>query len=191
MDEVRRQALLDELTDARAERDRLTAYIEALSVRLGVGSTPEPPVNEVAADGVAPTTNDPSTLVYPGEFVGMSLPKASEEVLRRFSPKPHRRPLRTAVLAAALRKGGLDVESPRVLYRSLFGHSRFHKLAEGRGMWGLTEWYPASVRNKAKTQGDDATGAELPLSGAPRLVETDAGDSVGVAADDSQEVAAS
>jgi hypothetical protein len=150
VDDARRQVLLDELTDAKRERDRLSLYIETLSVRLGVDADNDEVRSEkqVVPIGEAPMTADPSTLIYENEFVGLSFPKAAEEVLTRFSPPPHKRPLKTVQLTKALQKGGLDLSSPSVLYRSLHKHSRFHSL--GRGTWGLSDWYPAAVRSKAR-----------------------------------------
>lgn len=157
MDEARRQVLLAELEDATRERDRLNSYVEVLSIRLGVeldaGSTDEAlegsSINNPLPQG------DPVSLIYEGELVGKSLPKATAEVLRRFSPAPHKRPIKTPVLVKALQKGGLPVKDPRQLYRTLYNARALTNLSGGQ--WGLSEWYPEKVKTKAKGTAIDAT----------------------------------
>lgn len=156
MDDTRRSVLMAELDDAKGELQRLAAFVEMLSLRLGIpldtaspassGGSGDTPEEAPAVPGHL--SDDPLELVYPNEFVGMSLSKAAEEVLKRFSPPPQRRPLKTPVLTDAIRKGGLEVKSPSNLYRSLHKHSRFHSLKSG--LWGLAEWYPDAVRQQTK-----------------------------------------
>jgi len=159
MDEARRQALIAEREDAIRERERLDAVIEYLSIRLGVQ------VQDAEPDSGLPTppmtgqlTNDVLALVYDQEFHGWTMPKAAAEVLTRWSPPPHHRPLKTGELLDALRKGGLTIKDSRVLYRSLYTAPRFKNIKGGR--WGLAAWYPAE-RNK---NGGKAAVAE-PLEG--------------------------
>lgn len=157
MDEARRQVLLAELEDATRERDRLNSYVEVLSIRLGVevdaGSTDETSEG-LAANNPLPQ-GDPVSLIYEGELVGKSLPKATAEVLRRFSPHPHKRPIKTPVLVKALQKGGLPVKDPRQLYRTLYNARALTNLSGGQ--WGLSEWYPEKAKAKAKGMTADVT----------------------------------
>jgi hypothetical protein len=147
MDEARRIALTAELEDAKRERDILDGYIEGLMIRLGVqvedGGQPDP---GLAAPGVnGQLSNDVLSLVWDQEFHGWTMPKAAVEVLRRWSPEPHHRPLKTGELLDALRKGGLIIKDSRVLYRSLYTTPRLKNIKGGR--WGLAAWYPPD-RNK-------------------------------------------
>jgi hypothetical protein len=164
MDEARRQVLMAELEDAKEERERLDAFIEVLSIRLGVPVGDAQPDNLTAPGPVGQLTNDVLSLVYDQEFHGWTMPKAAAEVLRRWSPPPHHRPLKTGELVDALRKGGLTISENRILYRSLYTAPRF-KLIKG-GLWGLREWYPAE-RNKT------AHGRQEPLEGAEDSGEED------------------
>jgi hypothetical protein len=153
MDEARRQVLMAEREDAiqeRArldeERARLDGFIEYVSMRLGVQVEDQQP--DAALPSAPPAgqlTNDVLSLVYDQEFFGWTMPKAAAEVLRRWSPEPHHRPLKTGELMEALRKGGLTIKESRVLYRSLYTAPRL-KLIKG-GRWGLAQWYPPE-RNK-------------------------------------------
>lgn len=164
MDEGRKQVLLAELEDAKAERADLDAFIQVLSARLGIETSGDDhvPVTTPAGPGQLPVSADPLDLVYANEFVGFSFPKAAETVLSRWSPAPHQRPLKTTQLVAALRKGGLDVKDSRQVYRALWNATRFHNLKGGA--WGFAAWYPASVLNKSKNaehhQDDDPEVAQ-------------------------------
>jgi hypothetical protein len=73
----------------------------AMVVSLGRSPAENPKSDKQAA---AATTQDASSLIYPDELIGMSLPKAAEAVLLRFSPPPHRRSLKTTDLVGAIRK---------------------------------------------------------------------------------------
>jgi hypothetical protein len=152
MDETRREALEAELADLIAERQKIDSLISYLSARLGV-TAPEQSQSMVGA-GATPTSADaePTDLVNPGEFYGFSAPKAARTVLERIG---RTRPLSTRVLLAAIRKGGVKLggKSPEGgLYRSLDRDDTFMRV--GRGIWGLTEWYPARSR-KTKRNGAD------------------------------------
>lgn len=159
MDEARRTVLLSELEDAKKERDRLNVYIETLSLRLGVEAGSSAPAAEdptpTTTQGGLPATDDPVSLVYANEFYGQSMPKAAEAVLRRWSPEPHHRPIRTPMLLQALQKGGLNISETRALYRSLWSSPRFAVLKGGQ--WGLAEWYPKGTKSKGKN--DEAASA--------------------------------
>lgn len=154
MDEARRQILMSELDDALKERSNLTAYIHVLASRLGVtvdeaveGADPGAASNGAAAPTPAPG-QDPVALIFEGELIGKSLPKAAAEVIRRYSPDPHKRPIKTPVLVEALQKGGLDVKSARQLYRSLYNSTALRQIKGGQ--WGFATWYPDLPKTKTK-----------------------------------------
>jgi hypothetical protein len=164
MDDARRQVLLAELADAKRERANLDAFIEVLSLRLGVAPEPESietlgiATNGAASSPVALPGQNPVELVYAGEFVGKSWPKATAVVLDRYSPAPNHRPVKTPVLVEALKKGGLDVKTPRQLYRSLYNSSQF--VALPGGMWGFATWYPDRVKSKAPKASPEPAAAD-------------------------------
>ncbi|MDQ2984700.1 MAG: hypothetical protein M3R70_12395 [Actinomycetota bacterium] len=92
-----------------------------------------------------------------------------------------RKPLKTAAIFSAIKKGGVQIGAPATLYRSLDRDNSFFNT--GRGNWGLSEWYSEAVRRKAKGEdhddlpddesGDDA-GQELEENeeGAPAEADT-------------------
>lgn len=157
MDEARRQVLQAELDEAIEQRNNLNTYIQVLGVRLGVSVDDDAPgdAKNGQAGAVLPPGQDPVALIFEGELVGMSLPKAVAEVLRRYSPDPHKRPIKTPVLVAALQKGGLDVQTPRQLYRSLYNSSALQQIKGGQ--WGFATWYPDIPKGKAKSAGNSAS----------------------------------
>ncbi|MFN2519210.1 MAG: hypothetical protein ABR604_09250 [Jatrophihabitantaceae bacterium] len=168
MDENRRTVLMAELDAMKKERDDLTLVIGALSARLGVsvddGADTTANTEGQGGSGNGALTDDVLSLIYANEFFGMTMPKAAEAVLGRWSPDPYRRPLKTTELVKALNKGGLDIKEPRVLYRSLYSTPRFKNLRGGQ--WGLTKWYPPSSRQKG---GDKPATDDEPLDAeAPR-----------------------
>lgn len=168
MDEARRTALTAEYEDAKDERTRLDVYIQTLASRLGISEedqVTEPGDGRSAGQpGASGLTDDVASLVYANEFHGMSYPKAAEETLRRWSPSPVKRPIKTTQLVEALRKGGIDVKEPRPVYRSLYSSPRFYNLKGGQ--WGFAEWYPERAVKAARSERDSdaapgADGADL------------------------------
>ncbi len=161
MDDARRTVLIEELEAAKKERDDLSAFIETLARRLGLSvgdddENPEDPArNGKQGSSSGPLTDDAASLVYEHEFHGMTIPKASETLLARWSPPPMQRPIKTTQLADALRKGGLSIEEPRTVYRSLYSASRFRKLKGG--LWGLATWYPPKTPTPATPASNDET----------------------------------
>lgn len=172
MDETRRRVLLAELEDAKRELEGLGLFIETLSKRLGIDPDTSPTAEQAGPTDAAASTQEPSTLIYPNEFVGLSLPKAAEAVLMRFSPAPNRRPLKTVELTNAIRKGGLQVANSSQLYRSLHKHARFRTV--GRGVWGLDEWYPGPRKpsRQEQTVADSNDGADASsVDGSPNTTD--------------------
>jgi hypothetical protein len=145
MDEARSAALRKELEAALAEREELDTFIAVLSRRLGI---PEP--ERLAADGpetngrAVDTARPPVESVRAAQFYGMSGPKAAKAVLEMFGTASRPWPLKTDDIFEAIKKGGAKIGSSGALYRSLHRDPIFHKV--GRGLWGLTEWYPQSAR---------------------------------------------
>lgn len=156
MDANTRSALKAELDAAVKERERLDVVIGYISDRLGIpaptgsgtdsGET-QPPVNLQGA---------PADAVNAGQFFNTSAPKAARQVLEIFGKD---RPLKTDELYEAVIKGGVQIKSAGVLYRSLVRDDAFYKV--GRSLWGLSEWYPGAKRGKAEQNGDEPDEAEL------------------------------
>jgi len=156
MDEARREALKNELDAALAEREELNTFIAVLSRRLGISepsqaATTESPVETSTTDPNRPVADS----IREGQFYGMSGPKAARAVLELVGRS---RPLKTDAIFEAITKGGVKIGSSGTLYRSLFRDPDFHKV--GRGLWGLTEWYPAASRKRSGTEDGTLNGAD-------------------------------
>jgi hypothetical protein len=172
MDDARRTVLMEELEAVKRERDDLNGFIETLARRLGVPvdggqedrADAAPNGKQGGASGLL--TDDAASLVYEHEFHGMTIPKASETVLSRWSPPPMQRPIKTTQLTDALRKGGLSLDEPRAVYRSLYSAARFQRLTGG--LWGLASWYPAKSATPgpatSENDGSAPRDADLPSS---------------------------
>lgn len=155
MNETRRKVLIEELEEAVQERDNLTAFIETLAARLGV-EAPERQGERIRDANQAPNPNAvPSETVNEAEFYGQSAPKASRALLERFGPS---RPMKTDEIYQAISKGGVRTKDADTLYRSLRRDPGFHKV--GRGLWGLSEWYPNRV-TATRADNDDGEPAEV------------------------------
>lgn len=140
------------LADLRAKRDQIEQAIQTIeNLRNGLGMTsgPAPGVasQNVAADG-------------PGAFLGMTIPEAAKALLAS-----RRRPLNNPEIAAALKAGGLHLNSkePVNTIGSVLTR-RFNDVGDvvkiGRGTWGLAEWYPSRSFKKKNnrhpfTESDD------------------------------------
>lgn len=162
MDPGRREALRAERDGALKKRARLDAVIEYLNEELGeespqVSTSPGESGSQGNA-GFARTGASPGDVVSPGEFFGMSGPKAAKALLRKFGRE---RPLTTDELFDGVRAGGVEINSKDGLYRSFFRDDDFVKV--GKGVWGLAEWYPANARKKAKAE-QEAEAASLGLA---------------------------
>lgn len=143
------QATLDTLLAERAELD---VAISVIAKRLGI----DPPRGggglPLAHQGsnVGGRGGDPVAGTSEGEYFSFVSTKAALEVLKKFGSRQH--PLKTKDIYDAIKKGGVDISNEDSLYRSLSRSHRFRKV--GRGLWGLTEWYPAQQRKpKVDAQG--------------------------------------
>jgi hypothetical protein len=140
------------LRDAEAKRSELNTVIRYLRTQLGLGAD-EPNGSGTAADAAAASGSGGAGgwVVNPGEFYGMSGPKAAYALLKKGD---RTRPLKTEEIYNLIVKGGCSkVSTKEVLYRNLFRDAKFHKV--GRGVWGLSEWYPASARKASKNASDE------------------------------------
>jgi hypothetical protein len=130
------KAALDALI---AERDELNTVIAGLAKRIGV---PVPPSGGGGGGNPNPGGGgggDPVAGTFEGEYHGFTSTKAAGEVLKKFGNRQH--PIKTKALFDAIKKGGVDIANEDGLYRSLARSRNFRKV--GRGIWGLSEWYPA------------------------------------------------
>jgi hypothetical protein len=152
-DPGRRQALEAELAEALQERERLEVVISYLSKKLG---RPVPASDMATSPSSGPRIDaetgrvDPVSLVAEGEFFGQTATAAALAVLQKVG-RPNA--LKTDQLVRAARKGGIPVKDYGTLYRSLGRNSKFKRV--GKGLWGLSEWYPV----QGKAHGPEA-GAE-------------------------------
>lgn len=163
MDDGTKQTLQAELTEVVRQRDQLDVVIRYMSDRLGVpvpsAGSPSQQAEHHSA-GAVDHHADPAASVRDGEFFGMSSPEASRLLLEKFG---RTRPMKTDEIFAAITKGGVKIQNPPTLYRSLTRDATF--LRVGRGVWGLAEWYPASARKSAPPNGDESD-PEPPLTNA-------------------------
>jgi HB1, ASXL, restriction endonuclease HTH domain len=150
MDDMRREALQAALDEAEAERNQLDSVIRYLRGKLGHEGSATPDANKPPTASVGLSTGDPSSIIGEGEFYGQSGPKAARQVLERVG---RTRPLKTEEIFAAIKKGGVQISSAEVLYRSMFRDHTFHRV--GRGRWGLRAWYPNAPARRKGTEGSD------------------------------------
>jgi hypothetical protein len=141
------EQLLEEAQAKRRELDTVISYLEGQLGRSPSAS------NGAGQTDITPLSSGPGWHVNKGEFYGMSGPKAAFALL---SKGDRSRPLSTQQIYDLIIEGGCTKVSNRdVLYRNLFRDPKFHKV--GRGVWGLTAWYPAAAK-KLKTTTDDNSG---------------------------------
>jgi hypothetical protein len=140
----------------RQQLDGLIAYLserlgEPLPVAPGTGVTgPEQPVGQGGSPGA-----DPVAGTNEGEYFDFVSTKAALELLTKFGSREH--PLTTTQILDAIRKGGVKIGSEEALYRSLARSHRFRKV--GKGVWGLSEWYPARSPRRATTEAAGMSGS--------------------------------
>jgi len=156
MDETRRKILMKELQDAVRERDQLNVFIELLAVRLGI-SVSDTGASD-ATDEILPTANlslPPAASINEGQFYGFSATRAAKVVLEMFGAT---RPMKTDELYDAITKGGVKIKDAGVLYRSIVRDDDFMRV--GRGIWGLSEWYPTARRSTRPSQNGEPPNDE-------------------------------
>jgi hypothetical protein len=159
MDDLRRKALEEELSEAVRERERLDHAIAYLADRLG---KPIPTSGSADEQGMVHDPTAPVTTA-PSEFFGMSSTAAARAVLEKAGRS---RPLKTEEILDLIRLGGVEFKGKDpggTLYRSLFRSPVFQRVGPGR--WGLSAWYgTAAARRspKGQTEPDLANGDEGP-----------------------------
>lgn len=146
MDEQDRAAIKATRDKALADRQKLDVVIAYLSEQLG---EPVPDGPAGGSGGGIATGGDPVAGTHEGEYYSYASTDAAFEVLSRFGSQ--QRPLKTKMIFDAVKKGGVDIANEDSLYRSLARSNRFRKV--GRGLWGLTEWYPNASTDKGKASG--------------------------------------
>ena len=149
MDDVKRDALQAALDEAEEEHEQLESVIKYLRGKLGIEGDKSPEVIKMPPGTLPPVVGNAASAVGESEFYGLSAPKAAREVLNRVG---RARPLKTDEIFEAIKKGGVQISSSEVLYRSLFRDRIFHRV--GRGRWGLRAWYP-----NAPVKGPSVSGA--------------------------------
>lgn len=163
MDDKVRESLEVALAEAMRRKEDMERTIAGLRDMLGVS---ESTVAGSSRSGVAtpPAPDaDPSSLVFDGEFYSMSVSKATQALLAKFTQQ--KRPLKTDDIMAALKKGRATVKSESVLYRALWRDPALHNT--GKGRWGLKSWYPnAPKRSKtalaSEPEGEGEEAQEVP-----------------------------
>jgi hypothetical protein len=160
MDMARRERLEAELAEVQRERERLDTVIAYLTEKLGM----ESPIPDSTLDAAPEPTGgavgklaEPSTAITEGGFFGMSAPKAAVILLERVG---RTRPLKTKEIYNAIRKGGVNIGNPNTLHRSLTRDDRFYRV--GRGLWGLSAWYPGQKPKAAEASSPNAANEPEP-----------------------------
>ena len=141
------------LADLRAKRDQIDQTILAIeSFRSGAAT------GTVKASATAAGAGSSSAAEGPGAFLGMTIVDATKVLL-----EARRQPLKNPEIAAALKAGGLHLNSAdpvntigAVITRRFNDVGDIVKL--GRGTWGLKEWYPnRSFKKGGKDDADSDT----------------------------------
>jgi hypothetical protein len=153
-----RAALRRELERAAHERDRLEVVIAYLQERYDAltptdpAETPKPPTRRTAK----PAKRRPTRVLPLSASIATLKERGS--------------PMTTSDLAEAVRGKGGEVKDIENLYRSLKRGKGVERV--GRGLWGLSEWYP----NGVPADGADNNGraAEVEV-GSPLSRESDLG----------------
>jgi hypothetical protein len=171
MDEQEKTVLRSLLDKKIAERDRLTLFIDTIAAELGepVPSGPSGNGSPTVTRSGARLGADPVASTNEGEYFSFTSTDAAREILTKYGDRQH--PIKTSVLYQALKKGGVTISSEDVLYRSLARSNRFRKV--GRGLWGLSDWYPTSAKQPASKREPDMSNVTNLEPPAPFVVDTD------------------
>lgn len=146
------------LADLIAQRDRLTAAIDALQALQG-GITIKPGAGSLTLTGHAPT-------VRSDEFFGMTVLDGAKKFLGMT-----KRPQNARAVTEALQKGGYLFSSgspittvASVLNRALEGGGI---VRPAKGMFGLAEWYPQNRSRRPRQNDENDTEIEIPSTDGP------------------------
>lgn len=98
---------------------------------------------------------EPADLVNDGEFAGRSATKATKLLMDKTG---RTRPLKLAEIYRAITKGGVQISSHQVLFKSLARSKEFCRPGrKGSGLWALSEWYSApELRRMSQRSGTDS-----------------------------------
>lgn len=136
------------LADLRAKRDQIDQAIQVIEALRG--GAPAPTAQKASAPIGAGDDVD-----GPGAFLGMTIADAAKKLLAS-----RRRTMSNAEITAAFKQGGLALTSadPINTVGSVLTR-RFNQVGDivkmGRGVWGLSEWYPGrNFRKKPKDEAD-------------------------------------
>lgn len=137
-DAVDYQAVVADLRVRRAALDQLIASVEALI--LGQGDPAA-----IKVDAGAPSANGIPAAIHADTFYGLSMIDAAKKFLRMVRRAQH-----TGAIAEALGKGGLKRPDANILSSILVRAAKGREVTKvGKGMWGLSEWYPPKSSKEA------------------------------------------
>jgi hypothetical protein len=120
----------------KARRARLDQLIVGMEAEMG---QPDASVALAADDPGSGGTQPPvSVTIHPDSFFGLSIIEAAKKFL-----KMARRAQHLNAIADALAQGGLKRPADNVMSGILVRAAKGREVIKvGKGMWGLTEWYP-------------------------------------------------
>jgi hypothetical protein len=177
-----KKSALEFLQDLKAERDELSALIQALEKRLGTGAMQEvsslddkEQIHEGRFLGrsrtrdaafVAPVTSMPI-----GFFHNLSQASAAEKLLRMNPGQTYT----TGQILEAFRSSGMPLNpnnSVQILYTALKRNPKFERV--GNKAWGLREWYPEKKKRTNSDRVEEIMRDEAPTSFAKAFAKADA-----------------
>ena len=136
------QAVLADLMARRARLDHLIAGIKA-EMAVQPDALPGPEL-ESTPNAVPLGAVD----IHPDSFFGLSIIEASKKFLRMARRAQH-----LTAIASALEHGGLKRPADNVLSGILVRAAKGREVTKvGKGMWGLSEWYPKPPKESAEEQ---------------------------------------
>ena len=138
MDTVDYQPVLADLRARRARLDLLIAGIEAEYL----GKTDAMPTPD--SDGASATASAIAVpvAIHPDTFFGLTIIDAVKKYLRMAKRAQHAK-----AISDALDQGGLKRPGDNVLSGILVRAAKGREIVKvGRGLWGLSEWYPKAPR---------------------------------------------
>lgn len=130
------------LADLMARYTRLGQLIAGIRAEMGQPDSSLGP--ELEAGAVVPMGPVDVTL-HADTFFGLSIVEAAKKYLRMARRAQH-----VTAIAAALEQGGLKKPTDNVLYGVLVRAAKGRDVIKvGKGMWGLSEWYPRAAKEPA------------------------------------------
>jgi len=128
------QAVIADLKAKRARLDQLIAGIEAEKLVPTDASAVLDPT--MGSGGLL------ATAIHPDTFFGLSIGEAAKKFL-----KMARRAQHTKAIADALAQGGMKRPTDNTMSVILIRAAKGREIVKvGKGMWGLSEWYPKSPK---------------------------------------------